>query len=116
MFSFITIYGVTRDPQAFFALETDGSVRNLGTARGYTTVRAGDRYPQHGAFVPGDANSIGFEDLVAIEDYEYLGAVAAGTKHSASFSEAVDYVSVQAALLQSSETGCWEDVVDLRLP
>ena len=83
-------------------------------ARGYTTVRGGDRYPNHGAFVPGDANSIGFEDLVAIEDYEYLTAVAAGTKHSASFAEAVDYVSVQAALLRSTETGQWEDVVDLR--
>ena len=82
--------------------------------RGYTTVRGGDRYPYHGAFVPGDANTIGFEDLVTIEDYEYLGAVAGGTKHSASFSEAVDYVSVQAALLKSTETGQWEDVVSLR--
>jgi len=85
-------------------------------ARGYTTVRSGDRYPQHGAFVPGDANSIGFEDLVAIEDFEYLSAVAAERPHSAGFSEAVDFVSVQAALLRSTETGTWEDVVDLRLP
>ncbi len=83
-------------------------------ARGYTTVRGGDRYPYHGAFVPGDANSIAFEDLVTIEDYEYLNAVAAGTKHSASFAEAVDYVSVQAALLKSTETGTWQDVEDLR--
>ena len=82
-------------------------------ARGYTTVRAGDRYPYHGNFVPGDANSIGFEDLVTIEDYEYLKAVAAGTKHSASFAEAVDYVSVQAALIKSTETGTWQDVVSL---
>ena len=41
-------------------------------AAGYTTVFGGDRYPYHGAFVPGDANSIGFEDLVAIEDHEFL--------------------------------------------
>ena len=82
-------------------------------ARGYTTVRGGDRYPYHGKFVPGDANSIGFEDLVTIEDYEFLKAVTAGTKHSASFKEAVDYVSVQAALLKSTETGTWQNVVDL---
>ena len=44
--------------------------------RGYTTVFGGDRYPYHGRFVPGDANSIGFEDLVAIEDHEFLTAVA----------------------------------------
>jgi len=85
------------------------------TSRGYTTVRGGDRYPYHGAFVPGDANSIGFEDLVAIEDYEYLNAVVTGGKHSASFAEAVDFVSVQDALLRSTETGQWEDVVSLRL-
>ena len=53
---------------------------------------------------------------VTIEDYEYLKAVASGTKHSASFAEAVDYVSVQAALIRSTETGQWEDVVDLTIP
>ncbi len=37
--------------------------------RGYTTVYGGDRYPYHGHFVPGDANSIGFEDVVTIEDF-----------------------------------------------
>ena len=46
--------------------------------RGYTTVYGGDRYPYHGHFVPGDANSIGFEDLVAIEDHAFLTSVAAG--------------------------------------
>ena len=36
---------------------------------GYTTIYGGDRFPFHGAFVPGQANAIGFEDLVAIEDH-----------------------------------------------
>ena len=43
---------------------------------GYTTVFGGDRFPYHGNFVPGSANGIGFEDLIAIEDYEFLNAVA----------------------------------------
>jgi predicted dehydrogenase len=84
------------------------------SARGYTTVRGGDRYPYHGNFVPGDGNSIGFEDLVTIEDHEYLSAVAAGRKHVAGFDEAVEYVSVQAALIRSWESGRWEDVVSIR--
>jgi len=84
------------------------------TATGYTTVRAGDRLPYHGNFVPGDANSIGFEDLVTIEDYEYLSAVAAGRKHVAGFDEALEWVSVQAALMRSWESGQWEDVVSIR--
>jgi predicted dehydrogenase len=81
---------------------------------GYTTVFGGDRFPYHGAFVPGSANGIGFEDLVAIEDYEFCAAVADGRPFSPGFAEALDLVSVQAALLESNGSGRWEDVVSLR--
>ena len=81
--------------------------------RGYTTVFGGDRYPYHGAFVPGDANSIGFEDLVAIEDHEFLSSIVAGEQHHPGFEEALDYVSFQDAWLRSCDSGTWEDVVRL---
>ena len=83
--------------------------------QGYTTVRASDRHPFHGAFVPGDANSIGFEDMVAIQDHEFLAAVAEGRPHGAGMEQALACVSVQAAMLKSWETGTWEDVVSLRI-
>ncbi len=83
--------------------------------QGYTTVRASDRHPFHGAFVPGDANSIGFEDMVAIQDHEFLAAVAEGRPHTAGMEQALACVSVQAAMLKSWETGTWEDVVSLRI-
>ncbi len=83
--------------------------------QGYTTVRASDRHPFHGAFVPGDANSIGFEDMVAIQDHEFLTAVAEGRPHSAGMEQALACVSVQAAMLKSWETGTWENVVSLRI-
>ncbi len=82
-------------------------------ARGYTTVYSGDRYPYHGHFVPGDANAIGFEDLKVIEDYEFLSSVAAGRQHDPGFAAALDYVTVQAALLKSWKSEKWEDVVRL---
>jgi predicted dehydrogenase len=78
--------------------------------RGYTTVYAGDRYPYHGHFVPGDANAIGYEDLKVIEGYEYLSSVTAGRQHNPGFEAAVDYVQVQAAWLASCESGQWERV------
>jgi predicted dehydrogenase len=81
---------------------------------GYTTVFGGDRFPYHGSFVPGSANGIGFEDLVAIEDLEFCRSVAEGRPHSPGFAEAVDCVSVQAALLRSVQSGRWEPVVSLR--
>ncbi len=89
--------------------------RSSDPQQGYTTVRAGERHPFHGAFVPGDANSIGFEDMVAIQDHEFLTAVAEGRPHSAGMEQALSCVSVQAAMLKSWETGAWEDVVSLRI-
>jgi predicted dehydrogenase len=78
---------------------------------GYTTVFGGDRFPYHGNFVPGSANGIGFEDLIAIEDYEFLNAVARGEPYEPGFEAALDYVAVQAALVRSWESGGWETVV-----
>jgi predicted dehydrogenase len=81
---------------------------------GYRTVFGGDRFPYHGQFVPGNANGIGFEDLVVIEDYEFCRSVAEGREHRPGFGDAVEWVSVQAALLKSAASGAWEPVVSLR--
>ena len=80
---------------------------------GYTTIFGGDRFPFHGAFVPGQANAIGFEDLVAIEDYAFLESMATATAFSPGFREAVDVVSVQQALIDSWTSRTWEPVTDL---
>ncbi|MGA1075357.1 MAG: Gfo/Idh/MocA family protein [Ilumatobacteraceae bacterium] len=82
--------------------------------RGYTKVYAGDRYPYHGHFVPGDAPAIGYEDLKVLENFEFLSAVARDEQHRPGFAEAVDYVSFQAAWLRSCETGSWQHVESLR--
>ncbi len=81
---------------------------------GYRTVFGGDRFPYHGNFVPGSANAIGFEDLVVVEDLEFCRSVAEGRPHTPGFAEAVEWVSVQAALLGSVKSGRWEPVVSLR--
>jgi predicted dehydrogenase len=81
---------------------------------GYRTVYGGDRFPYHGNFVPGSANGIGFEDLVVIEDLEFCRSVAEGRRHRPGFAEAVAWVSVQAALLESVKSGRWEPVVSPR--
>ncbi len=80
---------------------------------GFTNVYGGDRFPHHGNFVPGSANGIGFEDLVCIEDHEFLASVAAGRQHSPGFTEALAYVGVQDAIMRSWASGRWEDVVSL---
>jgi predicted dehydrogenase len=77
---------------------------------GYTTVLAGERFPHHGNFVPGSGNGIGFEDVIAIEDFAFLEAVARGERHEPGFEEALSYVAVQDALVRSWDSGRWEDV------
>jgi predicted dehydrogenase len=77
---------------------------------GYRTVFGGDRFPHHGHFVPGSANGIGFEDLVVIEDLEFLRSIAARRPHQPGFEEALACTSVQAALLASVASGRWEEV------
>ena len=99
----------TMNEMQVFLVDDEG-----GAPRGYTTVYAGDRYPYHGHFVPGDANAIGYEDLKVIENYEFLSAVASGEQHRPGFSEAIDYVSFQSAWLCSCESGAWEDVTSIR--
>ena len=99
-------------------LETMNEMRLFTTSdgdRGYTTVYAGERHPYHAGFVPGEANSIGFEDVVTIQDHEFLAAVAQERPHSAGMEQALAYVSVQAALLRSWETGAWTDVESVRI-
>ena len=83
---------------------------------GYRTVFGGDRFPYHGHFVPGSANGIGFEDLVVIEDYEFCRALTEGRPFSPGFGEAVEWVSVQDALLRSAQAGAWQVVESLREP
>ena len=87
----------------------------VAAPRGFTTVYGGDRYPFHGHFVPGDANAIGFEDVVTIEDYAFLDSVARGEQHHPGLDEALDYVAFQAAWLRSCESGRWEEVTALEV-
>jgi len=87
--------------------------REDGVNTGYKTIYGGDRFPFHGAFAPGMANAIGFEDLVAIEDLNFMNCLATGERYSPGFKEAVDVVSVQQALINSWESRKWEPVVDL---
>ncbi len=82
--------------------------------RGWTTINGGDRFPYHGAFAPGDANGIGFEDVIAIEDHEFCTALAEDRPFRPSFEDALAWVSVQDAILRSARSRAWETVTDLR--
>lgn len=90
-------------------------VRSDGRHAGWRTIFGGDRFPYHGNFVPGNANGIGFEDLVTIEDLEYLDSVAQRRPHHPGFDDALRFVTVQAALLRSVASSHWEEIGSLEM-
>ena len=91
------------------------TARPRTAARATPTVLGGERFPPHGAFVPGSANGIGFEDLVTIEDAEFCAAVAeeppvrarASTPRSPG-------CRCRRRCCARAQSGRWEDVVSLR--
>ena len=84
-------------------------------ADGYIRVLAGDWLPHHGSFVPGGGNSIGYEDLKAIEALEFCRAVAEDRPYEPGFGDALAVAEVLATMIRSFETGTWEDVGSLRI-
>ena len=82
---------------------------------GFVEVLSGGDYFHQANFVPGGGNSIGYEDLKAIEALEFLRAVLGERDPDPSFGAAVDVANVMDAMVRSWESDKWEDVIDLRL-
>ena len=80
---------------------------------GFVQVLAGDWLPHQGNIVPGNGNSIGYEDLKLIELHEFLQAVGSGSMFSPDFEAAARVAEVQAAMARSWESGGWESVQTL---
>ena len=49
-----------------------------GRGDGFTRLVAGDRYPWHGNFNPGEGSGLGYEDMKVIEAWQFLRAVTDG--------------------------------------
>jgi predicted dehydrogenase len=82
---------------------------------GYLRLLGGPQYPHHGDIVPGGGLPLGFEDLVLVEDLEFLRAVAAGEQRHPGFEDALAVAEVLAAMARSWESERWEPVTSLRI-
>ncbi|MCB0161810.1 MAG: gfo/Idh/MocA family oxidoreductase, partial [Caldilineaceae bacterium] len=71
----------------------------------------GPKYGDHGRFNPGDGIGVGYEDLKAIEAYNFLQSIVDGQQREPSFRSARDLALVQQAMIRSWESGGWERVV-----
>ncbi|MFG2456318.1 Gfo/Idh/MocA family protein [Streptomyces sp. NPDC048523] len=89
----------------------------LGISRGtgyqdqpVSTVYVGPGDGEFGAFQPGAANAMGYDDLKVVEAYRFLRSVAEGTSYGATLRDAVHSAAVLDAMSRSAESGSWVDV------
>ncbi|MEV5486592.1 Gfo/Idh/MocA family oxidoreductase [Streptomyces bobili] len=92
-------------------------MNELGVSRGTTyqdqpvsTVYVGPGAGEFGAFQPGAANAMGYDDLKVIEAYRFLRSIAEGTPYGATLTDAVRGAAVLDAMARSVESGSWVDV------
>lgn len=92
-------------------------MNELGVSRGTTyqdqpvsTVYVGPGDGEFGAFQPGAANAMGYDDLKVVEAYRFLRSVAENTPYGATLADAVHSATVLEAMTRSAESGSWVDV------
>ena len=80
---------------------------------GFKTVQASPAHPKYGAWYPGPANSMGYEDLKVIEALGFATSVATGVQGEPGFREAVRVAEVEAAMERSWMSGRWESITPI---
>ena len=85
-----------------------------GVHDGHTRIRSGPEHPFHTDFYPGNSQGLAFEDLKAIEAFQFLSSVVEGRQGEPGFAEALAVAGVQDAIIRSWESDSWEDVISLR--
>ncbi|MEU1160131.1 Gfo/Idh/MocA family protein [Streptomyces sp. NPDC090075] len=86
----------------------------LGVSRGtsyqdqpVSTVFVGPGHGEYGAFQPGAANAMGYDDLKVIEAHAFLRSIAEDTAYGATLDDAVHSATALDAMSRSAAQGAW---------
>ncbi|MGY0056269.1 Gfo/Idh/MocA family protein [Streptomyces sp. LZ34] len=86
----------------------------LGVSRGtayqdqpVSTVYVGPGHGEYGAFQPGSANSMSYDDLKVIEAYHFLRSIAESTAYGATLDDAVHSAAALDAMARSAARRAW---------
>lgn len=77
---------------------------------GYTTLLSGPAHSYHRHFNPAWGTGLGYDDLKAIEAYNFLQSIATHQQGAPGFAEALAVANVQQAIIRSWESARWEAV------
>lgn len=72
-----------------------------------STVYVGPGHGEYGAFQPGSANSMGYDDLKVIEASHFLRSIAEDTAVGATLEDAVHSAAALDAMARSADQGAW---------
>jgi predicted dehydrogenase len=86
------------------------STGNAYQDQAVSTVFVGPGHGEFGAFQPGAATAMSFDDLKVIEAYYFLRSVAEGKPYGTTLDDAVRSALVLDAMTHSVETGSWVSV------
>ena len=75
-----------------------------------STVYVGPPHGFYGAFQPGAANGMGYDDLKVIEAYQFLRSVAEQKPYGATLDDALRSAQVLDAVAESANGGHWVKV------
>lgn len=86
----------------------------LGVSRGtayqdqpVATVYVGPGHGEYGAFQPGSANAMGYDDLKVVEAWHFLRSIAEGAPHGATLEDAVASAVALDAMARSAAGRAW---------
>lgn len=81
--------------------------------QGYTRVMAGLSFPSFSIFQPGAGNSMGFDDMKAVEASQFIDSVLSGKQIAPSAADAWAAAEVDEATVASAADGTWHDVANV---
>ena len=84
-----------------------------GGQDGFCRIASGPQHPHHERFAPGPAVGLGYDDLKAIEAFQFLQSIHKGEQGEPSLGDALEVARVQAAIIRSWNGGGWEGVSDI---
>jgi predicted dehydrogenase len=92
-------------------------MNELGVSRGtgyqdqpVSTVYVGPGAGEFGAFQPGAANAMGYDDLKVIEAERFVRSIAESTPYGATLRDAAHSAAAVEAMVRSAERGAWVNV------
>lgn len=84
--------------------------------QGYTRVMAGPSFPNFATFQPGAGTSMGFDDMKAVEAFQFIESVLTGKQLAPSAADAWAAAEVDEATVASAADGCWHEVATVSGP